>query len=1085
MATKLSRYAEAIMEMAWLAALIVVPVFFNVYSSRIFEPDKISLLRSLALLILGAWLVKLLDQGGERWSNLEPGQSRWKSLLRVPMVLPVIALAVVYLISTIFSVAPSTSLWGSYQRLQGTYTLFSYLVVFAAIAANLRRREQIERLFTVAILASLPVSLYGVLQRYKLDPIPWGGETSVRIASNMGNSIFVAAYLIMVFPLTAVRIIQTFQAMLKDGERMAAKFTLATAYVFIAALQVIAMYFSQSRGPALGWMFSIFFMGLALSLLWRKRWIAYTIVGGALLAGSFLLVLNIPDGPLESLRTAPGVGRFGQILDADSRNAKVRLYIWEGAAKLVAPHDPLEFPDGSTDRFNFLRPLIGYGPESMYVAYNPFYPPELTQVEKRNASPDRSHNETWDSLVITGVLGLAVYLALFTSVFYYGLKWLGFINSDKQRNLFLALFFGAGALSAVGFVTGLGVAYFGVGLPFGMLIGLVIYLILVSLFGRYRAAETEGERLRAMAIIGLLAVVGAHFVEINFGIAIVSTRTYFFTTIGMLLVAGFVLPKTQEYAAVEDSGAASQAGGERPAAAFAAAQPAAGRGKKKRRTPARLSRPAAAPIQGLSRRAIIGGLLLSILLATLGYNLISNASGATTATSILQNSFTVLPRENNRESYGILAMLLITWLVGVLVFVSEDSSVRAGRDWLKAMGLIAGSSLFLTLFFWFWHAASLAYLSTHVSSSIEGVLEQIAGYEFLLARYVLYLLFLVLFGAALLPEEWPGRSVQYSWVGAGLAPGALLVVMALSAYTNLRVIQADIAFKLADPFTGSGQWPVAVQIYHRANSLAPREDYYYLFLGRAYLEHAKTLNTEAEREAVISQAAVDLRKAQLLNPLNTDHTANLARLYSLWSTYTSDPALKEERAVISSRFFAQAVILSPNNARLWDEWALVFLNILNQLEEARLRLERSLEVDPFYDWTYALLGDYYGRTAQVLSEEQEEERQQAFEKAGEAYTKALELATETSMKYSYALALAGVHTRLDEPMAAIAAYQEALDLSPNSSESWKIEESIALLHSQSGNHSDALAHAQKALALAPEDQKQRLQALVSQLDGQQ
>lgn len=1080
MATKLSRYAEAIMEMAWLAALIVVPVFFNVYSSRIFEPDKISLLRSLALLILGAWLVKLLDQGGGRWTNLEPGQSRWKSLLRVPMVLPVAALAVVYLISTIFSVAPSTSLWGSYQRLQGTYTLFSYLVVFAAIAANMRRREQIERLFTVAIIASLPVSLYGVLQRYKLDPIPWGGETSIRIASNMGNSIFVAAYLIMVFPLTAVRIIQTFQAMLKGGERMAAKFVLATTYVFIAALQVIAMYFSQSRGPALGWMFSIFFMGLALSLLWRKRWIAYTMVGGALLAGAFLLVLNIPNGPLESLRNAPGVGRFGQLLDADSRNAKVRLYIWEGAARLVAPHEPLEFPDGSTDRFNVLRPLIGYGPESMYVAYNPFYPPELTQVEKRNASPDRSHNETWDSLVITGVLGLAVYLALFTSVFYYGLKWLGFINSDKQRNLFFGLFFGVGALSAAAFVTGLGVAYFGVGLPFGMLIGLVIYLILVSLFGRYRAAETEGERLRSLAIIGLLAVVGAHFVEINFGIAIVSTRTYFFTAIGMLLVAGFVLPKTQEYKAVETSGAA-QSGAERSAAALGSAQPAGGRGKKKRRAP---SRPAAAPIQGLSRQALIGGLLLSIILATLGYNLISTTSGATTTTDILQNSFTVLPRENNRQSYGILAMLLITWVAGVLVFASENASAREGRDWLKAMGLTAGSSLFLTLFFWFWHAASLAYLATNVSSTMEGVLEQIGGYEFLLTRYVIYLLFLVLFGAALLPDEWPGRGVQFNWVGA-VAPATLLVVMALSAYTNLRVIQADVAFKLAEPFIANGQWPVAVQIYRRANSMAPREDYYYLFLGRAYLEHAKTLSAEDERDSLIMQAAVDLRRAQILNPLNTDHTANLARLYSLWSTYSSDPALKEERAVISSQFFARAVTLSPNNARLWDEWALVFLNLLNQLEEARQRLERSLEVDPFYDWTYALLGDYYGRTAQSLGEEQSDERQQAFEKAGEAYTRALELATETNMKYSYALALAGVHTRLNEPAAAIAAYQQALDLSPNNSESWKIEESIALLYSQNGNHSDALAHAQKALALAPEDQKQRLQALVSQLNGQQ
>ena len=63
MPTKLSRYAEGLMEAAWLAAVIAVPVFFNVYSSRIFEPDKITLLRTLALVILAAWILKLLGQG--------------------------------------------------------------------------------------------------------------------------------------------------------------------------------------------------------------------------------------------------------------------------------------------------------------------------------------------------------------------------------------------------------------------------------------------------------------------------------------------------------------------------------------------------------------------------------------------------------------------------------------------------------------------------------------------------------------------------------------------------------------------------------------------------------------------------------------------------------------------------------------------------------------------------------------------------------------------------------------------------------------------------------------------------------------
>ena len=55
MQTKLSRYAEAVMEVCALAAVILVPLFFNVYSSRVFEPDKLTLLRSLAGLSDGTY----------------------------------------------------------------------------------------------------------------------------------------------------------------------------------------------------------------------------------------------------------------------------------------------------------------------------------------------------------------------------------------------------------------------------------------------------------------------------------------------------------------------------------------------------------------------------------------------------------------------------------------------------------------------------------------------------------------------------------------------------------------------------------------------------------------------------------------------------------------------------------------------------------------------------------------------------------------------------------------------------------------------------------------------------------------------
>jgi O-antigen ligase len=73
----------------------------------------------------------------------------------------------------------------------------------------------------------------------------------------------------------------------------------------------------------------------------------------------------------------------------------------------------------------------------MYVAYNRFYPPDLAHYESRNASPDRSHNETWDSLVITGIIGLLAYQFLFISVFIYGLRWVGLMPTDRERNIFI------------------------------------------------------------------------------------------------------------------------------------------------------------------------------------------------------------------------------------------------------------------------------------------------------------------------------------------------------------------------------------------------------------------------------------------------------------------------------------------------------------------------------------------------------------------------------------------------------------------------------------------------------------------------
>ncbi len=219
---------------------------------------------------------------------------------------------------------------------------------------NLRSKNQISRLITTIILASLPVSLYGVLQRFQIDPIPWGGNVSRRIASNMGNSIFVAAYLIMVFPLTLGRIIGSFKDIISDDGHVeesriktVKQIIKASLYILIASLELIAIYMSGSRGPLLGLMVAVYFMMLLFSIFWQKRWLTYTVIGIAVMGIIFLAVFNLRNGPLETLKSSPAIGRFGLLLDPESNSALVRQYIWEGTVKLVGIHDPLIFPDGS------------------------------------------------------------------------------------------------------------------------------------------------------------------------------------------------------------------------------------------------------------------------------------------------------------------------------------------------------------------------------------------------------------------------------------------------------------------------------------------------------------------------------------------------------------------------------------------------------------------------------------------------------------------------------------------------------------------------------------------------------------------
>jgi tetratricopeptide (TPR) repeat protein/O-antigen ligase len=1103
MPTKLSVFCDKVIEAGWLAAIIVVPLFFNIYSSRVFEPDKLTLLRSIALVMAVTWVIKVVEKGlgreaepegrahdgAEKPDMADKGGATpafWRQVSQTPLVLPTLALVAVYILSTLFSITPWVSLWGSYQRLQGTYTTFSYIVIFFLALEGLRRREQLDRLVTVVILVSLPISLYGLIQHSQLDPLPWGGNVTTRVASNMGNSIFVAAYLIMAVPLTLARLVGSSLTVLENTsfwdrvifllvfaifvgaqlyaailyvwggllvvliffiplfgfsiylEKPFSQFVPISCYAGILTTQWICIFFSQSRGPMLGLAGGLFFFIMLLSLQWRQRWLMVAMVGMAVAGGLFLVVFNLPETPLASLRAMPYIGRFGRVLDLEEATAKVRALIWEGVVELVPPHAPLEFPSGEPDRWNFLRPFLGYGPESMYVAYNRFYPPDLAHVEARNASPDRSHNETFDALVITGLVGFVVYMTLFTSLFYHCLKWLGLITNPRERNVFLGLWLGFGLLVMAGFWRVLGANFVGVALPFGMMIGLGSYLVIYAFFF-HKGGTREKEAPYQILLIALLSALVAHFIEIHFGIAIAATRTYFWVYAALMVVIGYYLRR-------ETVPAPSEAA---VPAELPKEQRRARRRRKRQAVPVPRPGPTVEAPTGIATSMIPYALLMGIMMVTMVFDYRTKN----------------LPIATN--SYSVFWLFFITWLFGGLIITVEllkaRTSQRDTADWWLAFLLYFLVSLGCLFAFHFIHVSQLP-VQANVANIAE-VMRQADRVANTLIIYYLFLFFLLLALATALMREvaLPSRTWRIAnwWLYPILIVGLIWGIL----MTNLNVIRADIYYKQGQAYDNSQSRDAAIELYKKALTLAPNEDFYYLFLGRAYLDRAQATGDPAQRAAFLDQSLNVLLKARIINPLNTDHSANLARYYRTQGSMAGDPVDKEKYLNQALEHYRQATSLSPQNAQLFNEWGLVYL-MMGDYDRTMEKYQQSLALDQEFEQTYLQLGELYVTKGEL-------------DQAAEAYSKAIELDPSQVQAHS---SLGYIYSQQGKLAQAVEENLKVLELTPNDYASHK---NLAILYRQLGRIDEAVVEAEAALSLAPENDRASLESYIAEMKGQQ
>jgi O-antigen ligase len=354
--------ALAVSAAAALLPFVIVPAWYDAYYwPKVCVLYAAAAAGALALLRArgGAWL---RDFGAPLGSAL----AGWLTVLAV---------------ATMLSIDPVLSLVGEDYRYEGFVTWLAYGILAVASAATLRSPRVLRAVLGLILGAAGLMSCIALLQHAGFSPVPADATRHawVRAWGTTGSPLALGAYIVLLFPLIIGLYADT------RGIRRA-------LYGTLAVMLYAALVATEARAE---------WAALALGIgVWGVT-VGRAVVRMTARALVVLALLCAAATPAVLLTAPPGA--VGHVSDAGS--AASRLFIWRTAAPLVAA-----------------RPLLGWGPETLGRVYPAYGTPAFVRVFPESAMQhiviDRPHNDVLQQAIATGLVGLAVYLCWWATLFF-------------------------------------------------------------------------------------------------------------------------------------------------------------------------------------------------------------------------------------------------------------------------------------------------------------------------------------------------------------------------------------------------------------------------------------------------------------------------------------------------------------------------------------------------------------------------------------------------------------------------------------------------------------------------------------------
>ncbi len=298
-----------------------------------------------------------------------------KKLRATSLGIPIIALLILVVISTMLSINVYQSVEGSFMRYDGLVCFLSCIALFFIATQVLNNETKIEIMVRFGVISALLVSVYGIAQSQSFDPFPWAYRMfeSTRSASTFGNPVILGGYLALMLPLAAACFLRS-----KDS--------LEKAFYLIATIAIsLCLVTTMSRAAWLAGMLglTILFIGHA-----KKQGfsISTAVMPMAIVAIVTVLAILAIGVPMIADKAS---SMFGVNESVDSR-----LLIWESTLKVI--------PE---------RPLFGFGPDTVGLVLPRYEVAELAKYDPAGTL-DNVHNAFLQLAVTSGIPAMVVFILI-------------------------------------------------------------------------------------------------------------------------------------------------------------------------------------------------------------------------------------------------------------------------------------------------------------------------------------------------------------------------------------------------------------------------------------------------------------------------------------------------------------------------------------------------------------------------------------------------------------------------------------------------------------------------------------------------